>query len=177
MTSTRTIFFPWLALALASAAAAETTPAPEKASPEFEAVKGLAGEWQGIARAVHGAGEAKGLKTFASVRVVSAGSAVMLVTDPGTNHEMVTMFHRDDGGLVATHYCSAMNQPRMREVQPGEKGKLTFEFADGTNLGTHPGHMQRLVVTLVDSTHHTQEWTFLDGGKAQTMVFDMTRAK
>jgi hypothetical protein len=40
-------------------------------------------------------------------------SAVMLVTDPGTPHEMVTMPRRDGEALLATHDCAAMNQPRM----------------------------------------------------------------
>jgi len=152
--------------------AGEPSAAKERPSPEFDQVKALAGSWQGLA---HGHGEAKAVPTKATVRVVSAGSAVMLVTDPGTSHEMVTMFHRDDGALVATHYCSAMNQPRMRSTSPGAPGKLTFEFADGTNLGAHPAHMQRLVVTIRDASHHTQEWTFLDGSKTSTMVFEMSR--
>ncbi len=170
---------PALALILIAAlpvplSAGEPAPAPDKPSPEFERVKALAGEWQGSAQE---SGVGKALPTQASIRVVSAGSAVMLVTDPGTPHEMVTMFHRDDDGLVATHYCSGMNQPRMRAVLPAEPGKLTFEFADGTNLRAHPGHMQRLVLSIVDGTHHVQEWTFVDGNAMNTMVFKLARAK
>src|SRR5690242_19181389 len=79
----------------------------EPPSAEFDRIKALAGEWEGTAHVPDG----KGFPATATVRVVSAGSAVMMITGPGTPHEMVTMFHRDDAALVATHYCSAMNQP------------------------------------------------------------------
>jgi len=47
----------------------------------------------------------------------------MLTTGPGTPHEMVTMFHRDDTALMATHYCSAMNQPRMLRVREDKRAE------------------------------------------------------
>jgi hypothetical protein len=90
---------------------------------------------------------------------------------------MVTMFHRDDAAVLATHYCAAMNQPRLR-LQPGkEPGKLAFEFQDGTNLGTFPGRMQRLVLSLPDADRQVQEWTHLQDGKTATMVFELRRKK
>jgi hypothetical protein len=146
--------------------------AKEPANPQFEMIRGLAGEWKGTARAP---GDPKTFPTVASIRLVSAGSAVMLVTDPGTPHEMVTMFHLDDGAPMATHYCAAMNQPRLRASRTAEPGKLIFEFTDGTNLKSHPGRMERLVLSFPDADHHVQEWTFLDGGKSSTMIFEMAR--
>ena len=41
----------------------------------------------------------------------------------GTPHEMITMFHMDQAELLATHYCSAHNQPRMRAVPSGQPAK------------------------------------------------------
>jgi hypothetical protein len=157
-----------LVLVASSAAAAE-----EKPSPEFDRLEALAGEWEGTAR--H-AGADKPAATRATYRVVSNGSAVMLITDPGTPHEMVTMFHRDDGALIATHYCAAMNQPRMKAVLPPRSpGQLAFEFLDGTNLGAHPGRMQRLVLTFTHGDHHRQEWTYRGDGKEATMTFELKR--
>jgi hypothetical protein len=150
----------------------EGAKAKEPAHPQFEKIKALAGEWQGTARAP---GDPTIYPTVASIKVVSAGSVVMLVTDPGTPHEMVTMFHLDDGTPMATHYCAAMNQPRMRASRTAEPGKLTFAFADGTNLKSHPGRMERLVLSFTDPDHHVQEWTSLDGGKSSTMIFEMVR--
>jgi len=164
-----------LGLAGRTAAGEPAAAAPAEApSPEFDRIRALAGDWEGTAV---GHGAAKPMPTRATVRVVSAGSAVMLVTDPGTPHEMVTMFHRDDDALVATHYCSAMNQPRMK-ARPGiDPRKIAFEFVDGTNLGAHPGHMQRLVLTADGPDHHLQEWTFTQGDQTGTMRFDMRRKK
>ncbi|HTO99447.1 MAG TPA: hypothetical protein VMK66_20505 [Myxococcales bacterium] len=163
----------WTSLALV---AVLVTPAlaEEKASPGFDQIKSLAGEWEGTAK---GHGSDAPLPTQATVRVVSAGSAVMLVTAPGTPHEMVTMFHRDDQALVATHYCSAMNQPRMRAREGKDASKISFEFADGTNLGAHPAHMQTLVLTMLDADHHQEEWTFRDGTTEHKMLFDLRRKK
>jgi hypothetical protein len=148
--------------------------AAEKPSPAFEALKALAGEWEGVARQ---GGQGKELPTKAVYRVVSNGSAVMLVTDPGTPHEMVTMFHRDDDALMATHYCSAMNQPRMRARPPTDATTISFQFQDGTNLGAHPGRMQGLVMTMPAADRHSQAWTYRDGTAENTMVFDLKRAR
>lgn len=147
--------------------------AEEPLGSAFERIKALAGEWEGDARP---GGAEKGMPTVAVYRVVSNGSAVMLVTDPGTPHEMVTMFHRDDGTLLATHYCAAMNQPRMRMAAPTKTpGRLEFDFVDGTNLKTVPGRMQRLVLTFEEGDRHRQEWTYRGGGQEQTMSFELRR--
>ena len=53
-------------------------PAAETPSPDFDRLRSLAGEWEGTAR--EGA-DPKILATRATIKVVSAGSAVMLVTD------------------------------------------------------------------------------------------------
>ena len=54
---------------------------------------------------------------------------------------------------------------------------ITFEFFDGTNLGTK-GHMQRVVFTIIDPSHHTEDWTFSAGqGKEMKEFFDLHRAE
>jgi hypothetical protein len=143
-------------------------------SPAFEALKALAGEWQGPARAL---GSAKTFPSKATIKVVSGGSAVMLVTDPGGAYEMVTMFHRDDDALLATHYCAAMNQPRLKAAQGASAKQVTFDFVDGTNLKAYPGRMQSLVMAMTDATHHTQTWVSREGAKEETMVFELARVK
>lgn len=149
-------------------------PAAETPSPDFDRLKSLAGEWEGTAR--QGA-DPKTLVTRATIKVVSGGSAVMLTTDPGTPHEMVTMFHRDGEALLATHYCAAMNQPRMKARSGAPAGTLAFEFLDGTNLGPHPGRMQALVLTLPDADHQTQTWTYRGEGQESTSTFELKRAR
>jgi hypothetical protein len=141
-------------------------------SPAFERLKTLAGDWTGTA----GTGP-KAQATRATIRVVSAGSAVMITTDPGTAHEMVTLVHRDGDALVATHYCAAQNQPRMRAVPGVDPVRIAFEFVDGTNLGSFPARMQRLVIATPSPDRQIQEWTFRDGAKDSTDVFDLSRVR
>ncbi|MFL5274179.1 MAG: hypothetical protein ACJ79E_19130 [Anaeromyxobacteraceae bacterium] len=170
----RTAALLFATLAVASATAARAEPATASASPGLGRLKALAGEWAGTAKG--GGGQAP-QPTKASFRVVSGGSAVMLVTDPGTPHEMVTLFHEDDGALIATHYCAAMNQPRMKLAPAAAGDSLVFEFMDGTNLKSHPGRMQRLALATADPRRQTQSWTFADkDGTSGTMTMELTRA-
>jgi hypothetical protein len=147
----------------------------ELPSPAFDRLRSLAGEWEGEAGAP---GDAKRMPTRASIRVVSGGSAVMITTDPGGKYEMVTMIHRDDGGvLVATHYCAAKNQPRMKSIPGPDVSRITFDFVDGTNLGAYPGRMQRLAITTPSPDRQIQEWTYRSDGKDSTDVFELKRVK
>ena len=139
--------------------------------PQFDALKALVGEWEG--KAVQDGKELPGT-TRATIRLVSGGSVVMLITAPGTSHEMVTMFHRDDGALLATHYCAAMNQPRMR-ARAGDPGAIAFEFQDGTNLKTHPGRMEGLVMAMPKPGVHLETWTYRDGATTSTMRMELAR--
>jgi hypothetical protein len=166
-----------MALAVAPRAArAEPSKSPaEPPSPAFERVKSLAGEWEGTGGSTP---DGKPIQTRARIQVVSGGSAVMITTDPGGKHEMVTLIHRDDGGaLLATHYCAAQNQPRMKAATPADPGRIAFEFIDGTNLAAYPGRMQRLVLLTPGPDRHVQEWTYRGEGKDSTDVFDMKRVK
>lgn len=166
----------FFALALSSPPAyADPAAAPaEPPSPAFERLKSLAGEWTGTA---NGSGDMKNMRTRASIKVVSAGSAVMLTTDPGGPHEMVTVIHRDDGGvLMATHYCAAQNQPRMKARPGSDVSRITFEFVDGTNLGAYPGRMQRLAIMTPSADRQIQEWTYRADGKDSADTFDLKRA-
>jgi hypothetical protein len=47
---------------------------------------------------------------------------------------------------------------------------------DATNLATpDAAHMQKMVLTLIDDNHHTEEWTLVDHGKQHTELFDLRR--
>jgi hypothetical protein len=162
-------------LAAAPALAGEhAMPKAQAPSPVFERLKELAGTWEGTARQP---GSDTTFPTRATYSVVSAGSAVMLVTDPGGKYEMITMFHRDGDAVLATHYCAGQNQPRMRYVPGPDPKRLAFDFMDGTNLRDYPQRMQSVVLLLTDADHHVQEWTS-SGGKAEDhMVFELARKK
>jgi hypothetical protein len=140
-------------------------------TPAWKSLLTLVGKWDGTVQ--HGEKEMMS-HTQVEVRRTADGSALMHWMDAGTPHEMVTMFHADMDELLATHYCSAHNQPRMKLVS-ATPARLVFEFRDGTNIGPHDGHMAALAIDLIDANHHDEEWTWDQDGKRSTTVFHYTR--
>jgi hypothetical protein len=141
-----------------------------QASPEWEKIKALAGDWERTSGSI---------KEKTSYKVTAANSAVVM-TLPGDKpgDEMVTMFHPDGNSLLATHYCSAKNQPRMKLVPSNNPNEIRFKFVDGTNLGEKGvGYMTELALLLDGPDHHTQEWTFDMNGKPMTEKFEFKRKK
>jgi hypothetical protein len=135
----------------------------------WKSLLSLAGEWEG---------SAEGKTTTLSYTVISGGHALMeSMKMPAPEPDMVTIYHRDGESLLATHYCSIGNQPRMRFAGASADGKsVRFRFADITNLAK-PGdmHISHLTVNIVDATHFTQEWTSSSNGKEESAVFKWTR--
>lgn len=142
------------------------------ASPQWETVKSLVGDWDGYVMQ----GDTR-VPTKVSVRMTGDGSAVMHWLDRDTPHEMVTMFHMDRDTLMATHYCAAHNQPRFVATPGGDAARVAFEFKDGTNIHPGDGYMRRLVVTVIGADHHDEEWGFDQGGALHSATFHFTRVK
>ncbi|MBZ5507919.1 MAG: hypothetical protein LAO78_20855 [Acidobacteriia bacterium] len=132
----------------------------------FTSLTSLAGEWQLKA-------ENMPPQTI-TLKVVSGGSVLM----ESMEHEsMVTMYHLDKDRVMMTHYCAAQNQPRM-QAQVSDDGKtFTFNFLDATNLASpSDGHMRKMVLTIQDKDHFTEEWFFNKNGKDNEHgVFHLTR--
>jgi hypothetical protein len=76
-----------------------------------------------------------------------------------------------------THYCNAGNQPQMRTLPLTRMSKvLSFNFVRATNLQSpEAGHMDHLLVTLLDKDHFSQAWTWKEKGKVSTIVFRFAR--
>jgi len=91
---------------------------------------------------------------------------------------MISMFNLDGGRLLLTHYCSAGNQPRMVASASPDGKTITFDFLDATNLASpDAGHMNRVVVSILDANHHTEEWIYNDHGKEMKEAFDLWRKR
>ena len=161
-----------LSAAVAPAQEHESHGSTIASTPQWEKIKSLVGEWDGYAME----GDQK-VPTHISVRMTGDGSAVMHWMDPGTPHEMVTMFHTDKEELLATHYCSAHNQPRFRAVPSSQPKQVVFEFKDGTNIRPGDGYMRRLAITFVDADHHNEAWGYDSNGKLETGTFYLTRVR
>jgi len=134
----------------------------------FDQLKTLAGNW---------AGKAGDRPIQVEFRVTSGGSAIM--SEIKTDEDMISMFHLDRDRLMMTHYCGAGNQPRMVGTVSADGKTFTFDFLDATNLSSpDTGHMHRLVLTMVDANHHTEDWSFATGkGEDMREHFDLVRQK
>ena len=141
--------------------------AQSDARKTFDQLKALEGNWEGK--------NAQGMPLKVSFRMTADGSALMSEIQGHGQENMVTMFHMDGDRVLATHYCSAGNQPRMKAITSDGKS-VTFDFVDGTNLTPGAGHMQRLTLTQADADHHTEEWIFQAPGKEMREVFSLSRA-
>ena len=153
-------------------AESEMKHAPAPSTPEWQQLKSLVGTWEGT---VSEGG--KQMPTMIEVRMTGDGSAIMHWMAKDTPYEMVTMFHPDGPKtLIATHYCSAHNQPRMQMVSSSAPNQIAFRFKDGTNIGPGDGHMVGLVITFIDANHHDEAWSYEDHGKElPATVFHYTR--
>jgi hypothetical protein len=137
-------------------------------SKAFDQLKSLAGSWS--------AKTPDGHTVEVSNRLTSGGSVLM--SEIMGHEDMITMFHMDGGRLLMTHYCAAGNQPRMVGSLSPDGKTITFNFLDATNLlPSQGGHMERVVFTLIDANHHTEEWQFVgNDGQKQREMFDLQRA-
>src|SRR5438094_4585222 len=135
-----------MALLVAAAALASNKTKSEQA---FDHLASLQGEWQGIA---------DGVNTTLIYTLTANGSTLMEQCRPGKGPEMITMFTVDGDHLIATHYCSAKNQPQM-----------------ATPAITDDWHNTGLTVIQEDNDHLTQEWSYQFKGKTGEDTFYFTR--
>lgn len=122
-----------LLTALPATAGEEHVAETPSAEAAFERLKGLEGTWTGkiaVADAEH-----EGTPVVHEFRVSANGSVVMETMNPGTEHEMINMYHLDGDALVLTHYCAGSNQPTMKlDRSASGADAYVFEFTGGTNL-------------------------------------------
>ena len=155
-----------MALALAMWLAA--TGAPVSAEAVFTALKSLEGEWEGRTEA------GRALKV--SYRLTANGTVLVETWTLGPTRESLTLYHRDGGDLLATHYCPIGNQPRLRLAtdQPGPR--LQFEFVDATNLLSRDvAHQHSFWVELSGADTLVRSETYVEKGEEGTEVVTFKR--
>jgi hypothetical protein len=138
------------------------------AQKSFEELKSLDGYWEGKTP--------DGQTVEVAYRVTANGSALM--SEIKGKENMISMFNLDGDRVLLTHYCAAGNQPRMVASASPDGKTITFDFLDATNLATpDAGRMTRMVLSMPDANHHTEEWIYTDHGKEMKEVFDLWRKK
>jgi hypothetical protein len=151
-----------LVLSAGAALAATTPTAPGKpTSASLERFKALAGDW---VAAEDGDMVKKG-DLVARYAVTASGSAVVETVFPGSEHEMVTVYHADGPDLVLTHYCTEGNQPRMR-ARGAQGPRFDFAYDGGTNIDPkRDRHMHSATFDLASADEIRSEWSELAEGK------------
>jgi len=142
-----------------------------KPASGFDRMKTLVGTWQAAAP--------KGGNLTNTIRLVSNGTALEEVFQSSEADQMVTLYTPDGNRLAMTHYCAAGNQPRMETLTvTGDQKEFDFSFKGITNLtGANSGHMQHLLIQIVDQDHFTELWTWREKGKDQTTTINFSRSK
>jgi hypothetical protein len=142
---------------------AAITPALDKPNSvlAFEHLTSLVGEWKGTQ---------EGTEMKLTYTLTADGSALMEEFRAGKT-VMVTMFTVDGDHIIATHYCSAGNQPQMvtKAITEPLAKSLVFSLSRVTGLKT-PGdwHNTGLTIMMEDKQHLTQVWTYTYNGKSGT---------
>jgi hypothetical protein len=114
-----------LALGVGTLAAGDSAAVDARAA--LERIKALVGAWDGHISTPDG--------PPGSVRyeLTGGGHTVVERLFPGSEHEMMTVYHLDGDRLLATHFCAMGNQPVMK-LEKATTDELSFGFAGGTNM-------------------------------------------
>ena len=172
-----------ISFSTAALAQHEHAPAPAAAAPSvgqksFDALKTLAGSWEGTLTSVPPIEELADKRVKVMIRVTSRDNALMHeMTITGIPDDPITMLYLDGERLMLTHYCDSGNRPRMAAKTAADGKTVAFEVLDVSG-STERGHMADTVFTIIDANHHLEEWKFnYPGGKRMTGRFDLQRTK
>ena len=166
----RSIVFGSVATALAVIVSAALPADKTNSEQAFDRLASLRGEWKG---------EIDGVNTTLIYTLTANGSALVETCRPEKGPEMITMFTIDGDHLIATHYCSAKNQPQMQTPAITDVQKpLAFSLVRITGLKSADDfHNTGLTVIQEDNDHLTQEWSYEHKGKTGKNVFRFTRVR
>ncbi len=166
-----------VALARSGASSVPTS----EAQKSFALLKTLAGTWEGSLTTTPPQAAMGGKTMWVTLRVTSHGNAIVHeMKKPGTpddpaHDDPITILYLDGNRLVLTHYCDAGNRPRMVATTSPDGKTVTFDFVDISG-GTQNGYMHQAAFTVIDSNHHTEDWTYLEpGNKSLHAHFDLRR--
>jgi hypothetical protein len=161
-----------LSLGLACLTAGRADEKTKTDGPSLDTIKKLAGDWVMLDK------DGKPTDQVASsFRVTAGGNTVTETIFPGTDHEMLTVYHMEGKDLVLTHYCILGNQPHLKATAGADPKTLTFKFENGANIDpAKSNHMHEATITLIDADHIKSEWTRCEEGKAcETHPFNLAR--
>ena len=150
----------WTAALALSAGAMQAADAPGGSAREaLGRIKTLVGTWDGHIATPDG--------PPGSVRyeLTGGGNTVVEKLFPGTDHEMMTVYHLDGERLLATHFCAMGNQPVMK-LEKATPTELSFGFASGTNMDASKDvHIHSGRLRFGEGGTLQSEWDVYEGAK------------
>ena len=157
-----------------SVAVADADDAAAKKESGLDRLKRLEGTWVQV-----GEDGAPTDTIVSRARITSGGSAIVEEIFPGSEHEMLTVYHLDGNDVLLTHYCALGNAPRMKLQSSDDPEVWTFVCdGHGTNLAETDPHMHAGTFTWDGADRFHGAWTMHAGGKAgQTVEIDAVRRK
>jgi hypothetical protein len=137
------------------------------AEAAFAKLKSLVGTWKG---------RLMGNDIVVTYTLTGAGSALAETQFPGTDTEMLTVYHMDNGKLVLTHYCSSGNQPSLKFTPAKDARYLNFKFDHGSNMKLSDHHMHELSIFFKNPDEIESVWKgWADGKESHTAKFELKR--
>jgi hypothetical protein len=112
--------------------------------------------------------------------LTGAGSALVETDFPGTNHEMVSVYHLDGQDLRLTHYCAAGNQPRLKlDRSSSTPTKFVFVFDGGSNMDAAKDmHIHGMTMTFEKDGSVKAAWeAYMAGKSAGKTLFALSPEK
>ena len=160
-------------LLLGPAAAPPAAPAGDAADRLLAQLEALEGDWVEV-----GEDGRAGDEVVLTYRVVAGGHAVMSTEFPGTEHEMITVYHREGEGVAMTHYCALGNRPHM-VARSFAGGKAEFECAKGSELDAQSAkHVHHGTFVFHGKDEFESAWVLHDGGEpVWTAQFHVVRSR
>lgn len=107
--------------------------------------------------------------TALSYKEIGFGSSLQEDLLPNSKKQMVTMYHCDDyvdcTQLLATHYCTKMNQPQFKlDLKASTKNKIVFDCNMETALcKSNEDHIHQIILEFSNEGKHLKSsylgWT------------------
>jgi len=164
------LFVPAMLVMVTAMSGQAAPPGTSESAAAFKRLAALVGEWKGL----------QGDTEINLTYTLTADGSALMEQFRAAKDAMVTMFTVDGDHLIATHYCAAGNQPQMvtPTITEALAKSLTFSLSHVTGMKTQGDwHNTGLTVTLEDTQHLTQVWTYEHNGKKGTNTFRFTRTR
>ena len=143
---------------------------PLTAPQVFEQLKPLVGEWKGPTPS----GRTYGV----SDKLVANNTGLEETWTRAPGRQILTLYHFDGPNLLATHYCSAGNQPRLQLKTPVAPGTFVFDFVSATNLpDPQVSHQHQFDIQLQGPDAFSRSETCVEKGVAEAERVAYRRVK